>query len=317
MKVFISHASVDQQIANAVSTLIQNTFQETVAPVHSSASVYKGGIEAGADWLNWINEQVRESFLAVVILTPNSQKRPWIMWEAGAVSGAALATDKSILVVPLIFGIPEKEIPSPLRSRQAKLGAEERDIIDFLETIRVRGSLNYKVPISESTAISYYLREIHQNGIPGMYDVFISCPITSISNDKYKVLRESLILLKHEMNNYNLSVYCAALRVPEVEKADSEDISAEEDLAALKASRNFVLIYPEPVMSSCIMEVGYALIAGIPSVYFVTDEKKLPYMLRGAIEVFPNARKVRYTELNEIVSFFKKYPKRIVGYLNS
>jgi len=45
-----------------------------------------------------------------------------------------------------------------------------------------------------------------------------------------------------------------------VDGTDPEAIAAEKDLAALIASRNFVMIYPTRMLSSCLLEAGYALV---------------------------------------------------------
>ena len=148
-----------------------------------------------------------------------------------------------------------------------------------------------------------------------MYDVFISCPMTSINGEYYNDLRKIIVSLKNAMKKHGLSIYCAALRVSDIDAPDSEDIAAEDDLAALKLSRSFVMIYPQRVMSSCILEAGYALIAGLPSYYFVANEQDLPYMLRGAPDVFRNARKKQFRELHEVVGFYRRYPKKVVPHL--
>ena len=77
-------------------------------------------------------------------------------------------------------------------------------------------------------------------------------------------------------------------------------------------SRNFLLIYPRRLMSSCILEAGYALVAGIHSTYFVRSDDDLPYMLRGAVESFHNARRIRFHEQSEIVNIFLRYKKKII-----
>ena len=103
------------------------------------------------------------------------------MWEAGAVSGVALVTESASHVVPLLYGLSAEEVPAPLRTRQIKTGSQKNDILDLLETIRVRGSLNYQDKAHCSKTLASYLKSIQKTGIPDMYDVFISCPMTSIS----------------------------------------------------------------------------------------------------------------------------------------
>ena len=98
-----------------------------------------------------------------------------------------------------------------------------------------------------------------------------------------------------------------------MQSPDPEAIAAEKDFSALKSSRHFVMIYPHRVLSSCIVEAGYALGAGIPSTYFVRSDEDLPYALRGAVEVSADVRRVRFRNAHEIVDFFLRYPERILG----
>src|SRR5687767_11942900 len=95
MKVFISHSTSDKPLVDALRALIRHTFVEPVEVAYSSASVSEGGISAGQDWLEWIGAQVQESRMTIVVLTPLSKARPWLMWEAGAVSGVGLVRGAS------------------------------------------------------------------------------------------------------------------------------------------------------------------------------------------------------------------------------
>ena len=72
------------------------------------------------------------------------------------------------------------------------------------------------------------------------------------------------------------------------------------------------MIYPRSLVSSCLLEAGYALINGIPSTYFVRSDDDLPYMLRGAVEAYANARRIRYREQSQILSLFKQYIGKII-----
>src|SRR3984893_12600923 len=69
-----------------LSSLSKNCFPGQIEVQASSAAPSEGGIGAGSDWLHWIHNQVRGSKFTAVILTPNSVRKPWLMWEAGAVA---------------------------------------------------------------------------------------------------------------------------------------------------------------------------------------------------------------------------------------
>ncbi len=313
MKLFISHATSDKPLVDALRTLIMSTFVEPVAVAYSSASVSEGGISAGQDWLEWIRAQVQDSAMAVVVVTPLSKTRAWLMWEAGAVSGVGLAKGTNLPVVPLLFGLRETEVPDPLVSRQVKSGTTAADLRDLLESISRAGGLSYRAPDAVAAALAGYLETVKIARIPGMYDVFISCPMTSLPEDGYARMRETIEALTDAITAKGFTAYSAVRRITHQGNVDPEAIAAENDLPALTASRNFLMIYPGKILSSCLLEAGYALVAGIPSTYFVKSDDDLPYMLRGAVESFANTRRVKFREEKEIVSFFERYPDRVIS----
>lgn len=313
MKLFISHATSDKPLADALRTLITSTFSEPVEVAYSSASVSEGGISAGQDWLEWIRAQVQDIAMAIVVVTPLSKSRPWLMWEAGAVSGVGLARKTNLPIVPLLFGLRGDEVPDPLVSRQVKSGTTVADIRDLLESIRIGGALTYRDKDAAAAAVASYLETVKTVRVPGMHDVFISCPMTSLDEDAYARMRDTIEKLTDAINAKGFTAYSALRRVSLQGNVDPEAIAAENDLPALMASRNFLMIYPGRILSSCLLEAGYALVAGIPSIYFVRSDDDLPYMLRGAVESFRNTRRQKFRDEKEIVAFFDRYPDRVIG----
>jgi hypothetical protein len=136
MNLFLSHSHGDHELASAIKQLIENCFPGHIEVQASSAAPSEGGIGAGRDWLHWIHNQVRGSKFTAVILTPNSVSKPWLMWEAGAVSGVSLATQKVSTIVPLVYRLSMEQVPSPLRSRQAARGEDRESIKRVLETVQ-------------------------------------------------------------------------------------------------------------------------------------------------------------------------------------
>ncbi len=313
VKLFISHATSDKPLVDALRTLITQTFVEPVEVAYSSASVSEGGISAGQEWLDWIRAQVADSAMAIVVVTPLSKSRPWLMWEAGAVSGVGLARKANLPIVPLLFGLRGDEVPDPLVSRQVKSGTTPADVRDLLESICRAGALSYRQPDGVAAALAAYLDAVKVARIPGMYDVFISCPMTSLDEAAYARMRDSIEALTDAIHAKGFIAYSALRRVTIQGTVDPEAIAAENDLPALMASRNYVMIYPGKILSSCLLEAGYALVAGIPSLYFVKSDDDLPYMLRGAVESFRNTRRVKFRDEKEIVSFFERYPDRVIS----
>jgi tetratricopeptide (TPR) repeat protein len=95
---------------------------------YSSDPSAGGGIEAGTNWLQWILDKMQSCDLAIVVLTPESISRPWLMWESGAVNGIALALEQRKPIVPLLFRVNRENLAGPLSHLQAESGETEQGV---------------------------------------------------------------------------------------------------------------------------------------------------------------------------------------------
>ena len=141
LRLFISHAHEDKSVAAALQQLISEVFpsgdSQSVKVDYSSDDAPTQGPAAGAEWLEWVLETVRVADVCVVLLSENSVDTPWLTWEAGAVTGAALSTVSPSTpgggrVIPLLFGIPVDRIPAPLQSKRAVNGTEPVEMTRLL-----------------------------------------------------------------------------------------------------------------------------------------------------------------------------------------
>jgi hypothetical protein len=87
-EVFISHTHADAEIAHALSDAIEGVFGDQIITSYSTKKELEGGIKPGEDWFRWIVERVSAANIAVILLTPTSIQKPWVLWEAGAVYGS-------------------------------------------------------------------------------------------------------------------------------------------------------------------------------------------------------------------------------------
>ena len=312
-KVFVSHSKDDKVLVDALRELITSAFDDDLEIRYSTASVASGGITAGQSWLDWIHQQIADCDLTIALLTPLSRSKPWLMWEAGAVSGLGLSRGSAIPLVPLLYGIRQDDVPSPLHQRQTKFGTEAEDVRDLLESLRLTGELTYASDIDLTTLITTYLSTVRKLGTPGMYDVFISCPMSSLKDGKeYKQVLDTIKKITTIFHGFGHSTYSAILRIGNSRSMDPEHIAAETDLDALTKSRRFLMIYPQEVVSSCLLEAGYALINRVPSTYFVRSDHDLPYMLRGAVEAYGNASRFVYQNPKDIPALVTKHINNII-----
>jgi tetratricopeptide (TPR) repeat protein len=147
---FISHNATDRPYAVALQEAIHGLLDrdKTLIDVRYSTSS-EDGPQGGEKWREWIYRQVVEARTALIVVTPQALGKPWLLWEAGACWGAALAqkanggvvsddTDSrglsalgKRLNVSIAYGLSENECPDPLRGDQIVLG-NNRERMDYL-----------------------------------------------------------------------------------------------------------------------------------------------------------------------------------------
>jgi hypothetical protein len=107
-EIFISHTHADAEIAHALSDAIAGIFKDLLTTSYSTKKELEGGIKPGEEWFRWIVDHVRSADIAVILMTPSSTQKPWVLWEAGAVYGAGIASAEGNArkVRPLLFKPP-------------------------------------------------------------------------------------------------------------------------------------------------------------------------------------------------------------------
>jgi len=149
---FISHNAADRPYAAAVEAAILELLDDdTLIDVRYSTSD-EAGPQGGEQWREWIYTQVVEARTAIIVVTPHALGRPWLLWEAGACWGAALA-QKAVAVpdeagdegemgsvgrrlnVSIAYGLTENECPDPLRGDQIIPGANRERVNALLQRI--------------------------------------------------------------------------------------------------------------------------------------------------------------------------------------
>lgn len=137
--IFISHTHGDQPIADALTALLEGLFGKAILVNYSSRKELEGSIQPGEDWFRWIVEQVKKTDVALILLTPASIQKPWIVWEGGAVAGASFAVQsEDVRVLPMTFGVKSGDIPTPFARTQLIDGTNEHEIVKLLDSLLER-----------------------------------------------------------------------------------------------------------------------------------------------------------------------------------
>jgi hypothetical protein len=286
MKIFISWSGdASHQVAIALKNWLPDVLQslETEDLFLSSEDIAKG-----APWFQALGKVLDQCDFGILCLTPGNLKAPWILYEAGAVSKrVAMAR-----VVPLLIGVEKSELQSPLRDFNAATldRPEVRKLLAAINTANAGHKLSvtklnkafaafWPALAPQLKAALATARAVKENF---EFDVFLSAPMAAYADDaafqagraEFQKVHDALAV------DCGLRVYWAAKEIATMDDYETIDVSIEADLAALHSSRYFVLLYPQPMVTSALFEAGYALALNRTSHYFVRDRADLPFLMR-------------------------------------
>ncbi len=130
MSVFISHAHVDRVLADGLKTLISDITSGTIPVWFSSETRAGGGMESG-EYRKQIWTQIKKAKTILVIITPQSSERPWLVWESGFAEG------RKKEVMPVLFWIEKKRIHSVYQNHQVYQGSGEDSLTSITKMIEL------------------------------------------------------------------------------------------------------------------------------------------------------------------------------------
>lgn len=125
MKVFISWSGdLSKELAEILRDWLPSVIQ-SIRPFFTPSD-----IEKGARWSNEISKELEESQIGIFCLTKENLSKPWIMFEAGALS-KQIGTSK---VCPILFDVDNADIVGPLVQFQT-VQFRQDDIRKLIETL--------------------------------------------------------------------------------------------------------------------------------------------------------------------------------------
>lgn len=125
---FISHAHDDKLITHALAHLFNAPFSKNFEIWYSS-DIRPGGGTAN-DWRSQIREQIEACKFMLVVLTPLSYQRSWILWEVSAAYAMQHCDDcnQTIHIYPVSYDVNFETLPKPLSLLTIKDGTKGDDI---------------------------------------------------------------------------------------------------------------------------------------------------------------------------------------------
>ena len=106
-QVFMSHATVDKWVAKVLCEKIEL----------EGASTFRDDrdINGGDDIPESIRREIKRSKEIIVLLTPASVGRPWVLFEVGAAWGWR----KGFRIVPILYHVDTEPIPEMIKTKKA------------------------------------------------------------------------------------------------------------------------------------------------------------------------------------------------------
>lgn len=207
--VFISHITEESELAQILSEEIKKSYLGMLDIFVSSDGE---SLPAGGRWLDTIDKALTNSAIQISLCSPQSIKRPWINFEAGA------SWIRRIPVVPVCHsGLTKSQLPVPLAMLQATDIDNESDLKTLFEELtKILGAnqtptIDYQNIISKANDFSHkytYLNKIKNaiyditNMFSELNQLFFSGQIQStpiqILDFQYMQLAPSLEILSQE-----------------------------------------------------------------------------------------------------------------------
>ncbi len=126
LKVFLSHASFDAEIAALLKAEIEGRVKGIDVFVSSDPS----DLPPGVVWPTEIQRALQESQVLLLLATTRSMGRPWVWFEAGTV------WFRNIPLIPLCVGdVRKNALPPPVSERQALNVDDPSDIVALLKRL--------------------------------------------------------------------------------------------------------------------------------------------------------------------------------------
>ncbi|MFS4428462.1 toll/interleukin-1 receptor domain-containing protein [Chryseobacterium sp. S90] len=191
MNIFISWSGdTSMKIAEEIKNWIPKVLQ-SAKPYYTPSD-----IEKGTKWEAEINQKLSECVVGIICLTSDNTEKPWILFEAGALSNRL---DKS-KVCPLLFGIKKSDVIGPL----ARFQLTDFNKVDMFKMIKsVNKSLDDKaidLPLLTEMFDTFYPK-LEEN-VKKILDS-VNNPVLKPQRSDRDILEEVLNIVRKQNNQHN------------------------------------------------------------------------------------------------------------------
>lgn len=129
--------------------------------------------------------------------------------------------------------------------------------------------------------------------------IFLASSISGFSDETtYRKYREKVLSLIKYLRNSLFDVYSEIERVTGKSNYDSPEQSVNEDFKKIDNSDIFLLLHPQKMQTSALIELGYAY-AQKKTIIIIGSLSALPYLALGLPAVNAKVRIINSSDLNE------------------
>lgn len=315
-KIFISWSGdISKEIAKGIKYVLEDIiFKGT----DLSCFVSDIDIASGTDWWKKIKGELKTCKLGILCVTKENVRAPWIYFE----SGAMVARD--IPTIPLLINCSFNSInDSPFSGKQCvdfydkqkfiKMIFEINSLMSLLsvertqmDSISMNGYDILKDRLTDELKQLKNMRIFNEKYIypqsvstVNLNTLFISAPMASIDDSEYNDLRTYLLSLKKTLIKIGFSdVKCPLFDKGDKTVFDGKIKAIKDNFSNLKQVDSMLVIYPQNVPSSSLVELGYGIALCKKLVLFYKDE--LPYILQEAGENIKHIKTFQFDKFENI-----------------
>lgn len=292
LTIFLSWSGpASQAAAQAIGRAIEDVFSDARPWISSK------DIQLGQEWFTELRGALDTTRFAVACLTRRNAASPWVLFEAGAVAGKL----QGLKLVTVLLEGDVTDLVDPM-ARFNNTRFDHDGMLRLFESINISLGAPMK-PLALQAAFEAMWPPLDAAVRAAVrsepkHDVFLSVPMAAFETEaQYQAFRaEAMKVVTALRQHSGLRVFCAIERIESIKQFDTYGVGAREDIEALNDSANFVLIYPERLVTSALFEAGYALARGMPCRFFVRKTTDLPFLMRKLPEVFQHVSIVDESE---------------------
>ena len=106
-----------------------------------------------------------------------------------------------------------------------------------------------------------------------------------------------------EKLKYN--VFYAGKQLEDGNEFEDPVAAVKEDLKAVDESKSFLMIFPEKIATSALVELGYALARNKRIWIWIKDENDLPYLIKKLDAAYPNVSITKYNNAEHFMNLLE------------